>query len=130
MDAGIIAALKMFRYRAAEHKITMLDNGLKTTITLYRALIMLKYSWDLVSPKTILNCFNKAFNLDPDSSSEDDGPPPVITAEEFGEYLRFDDGIPMAGEIDIDDIIDNYNNEDDTKEIEILKKYTLMQIQH
>ncbi|KAI6661358.1 Tigger transposable element-derived protein 6-like [Oopsacas minuta] len=45
MDAGIIAALKkMFGYRAAEHKITMLDSGLKPTITLYRALIMLKHS--------------------------------------------------------------------------------------
>ena len=128
MDAGIIAALKkMFRYRAAEHKITMLDSGLKTTITLYRALIMLKHSWDLISPKTILNCFSKAFNLDPDSSideynddssSEDDRPPPGMTAEEFDEYLRVDDVIPMAGEIDIDDIIDNYYNEDDTEEIE------------
>ena len=88
---------------------------------------MLKHSWDLISPKTILNCFSKAFNLDPDSSideynddssCEDDGPPPGMTAEEFDEYLRVDDGIPMAGEIEIDDMIDNYNNEDDTEEFE------------
>ncbi|KAI6655443.1 hypothetical protein LOD99_2278 [Oopsacas minuta] len=66
---------------------------------------------------------DKAFNLgrdssideyNDDSSSEDDRRPPGMTAEEFDEYLRVDDGIPMAGKIDIEDIIDNYHNEDDT----------------
>lgn len=97
MDQGIIQSLKVkFRKRLV---LKMLDQSDNFKVSLLDAILMICDSWDEVTPKTIINCFNHGFRTDEAGNNQEDEPANFTQwAQKLD--LNFDGDVQSYTEID------------------------------
>ena len=108
-------------------------------VPLLDALYLAKEAWDLVSLRTIKNCFSKGGFYEPlvVADSTDDVPAPAnMTEEEFEDLVNMDSDLPIAGELTDAELIeavqqrsvDAEEMDDDEEEPQVLSIAQKMQM--
>ena len=132
LDQGIIRNIKVYyRTQLMRQMVFSLDAGVKPddfakSITISKALYMLKRSVFLMKPSTISNCFSKAgFEVNTESTivSEDDEPEvvlPGISSEEFTAFVDIDENYQTSGVFTDQEICEQILEQNDTTETTII----------
>ena len=132
LDQGIIRNIKVYyRTQLMRQMVISLDAGVKPddfaeSITISKALYMLKHSVFLVKPSTNSNCFSKAgFEVHTESTivSEDDEPEvvlPGISSEEFTVFVDIDENYQTSRVFTDQEICEQILEQNDTTETTII----------
>ncbi|XP_042906733.2 tigger transposable element-derived protein 4 [Parasteatoda tepidariorum] len=90
LDQGIIQSFKsMYRKLLLRDMITAIDKKEEFHVSVLNALFYIDQSWNMVSSKTIENCFRHAgFHCSPDSSVSLEDPEEDLPLAELAENLR------------------------------------------
>lgn len=117
MDQGIIRNFKLnYRKLVMKDYITAIDDKAEFFITILDAIFFLVKSWNMVSPRTIINCFRHAgFKINPpeENDTDDDVPLSELAEQlrkrgcEFNsdEYISVDSEIAITPEITVPNIV-------------------------